>query len=79
MDEESELAALPSRDPPRRKYQASSTKRVTVRVPEPLLAELEQLVEAGVFYNRSEALRAGLRAVAFGDYGLLSREVRRDG
>lgn len=35
--------------------------RVTVRVPRQQMKELEQLVEDGVYPNRSEAIRAGVR------------------
>lgn len=35
--------------------------RVTVRFPEPMVDHLDQLVEQGIFPNRSEAIRAGIR------------------
>lgn len=41
----------------------NATDRVTVRVPAPLLNEIEQLVENGFYVNRSEAIRDGLREV----------------
>ncbi|WP_290818796.1 ribbon-helix-helix domain-containing protein [Halovivax sp.] len=37
--------------------------RVTVRTTDEQLAALESLVEAGVYPNRSEAVRAGIEAV----------------
>lgn len=60
-------------------YDAPPKKRLTIRAPEPLLEELELLVEAGVFQNRSDALRAGLRSVVFGVYDSHPREEREDG
>lgn len=41
----------------------NATDRVTVRVPAPLLDEIEQLVETGIYVNRSEAIRDGLREI----------------
>lgn len=41
----------------------NATDRVTVRVPAPLLDEIEQLVENGFYVNRSEVIRDGLREV----------------
>lgn len=55
-------------------YEAPSKKKVSFRAPKPLLEEVEALVEAGVFHNRAEAMRAGLREVVFGDYELASED-----
>lgn len=60
-------------------YDAPPQKRLTIRAPEPLLEELELLVEEGVFQNRSDALRAGLRSVVFGVYDLHPREEDENG
>jgi DNA-binding PadR family transcriptional regulator len=38
-------------------------KRVTVRVPKRLLADLEDAVERGLYPSRSEAIRAGIRSL----------------
>lgn len=37
--------------------------RVTLRVPDEQVADIDDLVEDGVFPNRSEAVRAGIRKV----------------
>lgn len=36
-------------------------ERVTLRIPETQIDEVEQLVESGQFPNRSEAIRAAVR------------------
>lgn len=47
----------------------ADTVRVNYRAPKPLIEELDALVEAGYYFNRSEALRDGLRRVVFADHG----------
>ncbi len=45
-------------------------KLVTVKLPEKLIADVDQLVEAGIYHNRSDAIRAAVR-------DLLRRELWR--
>jgi len=49
--------------------------RVTVRVPDPMLAAIDRLVEAGEYPGRSECIRAGIRR-EFRDAGV-ERGTRR--
>ena len=42
-------------------YDRPANARVTVRIPEPQVENLEDLVEAGEFTSRSEAIRAAVR------------------
>ena len=39
------------------------TEVITVRLPEHLLKEIDDLVEKGVFTTRAEAIRAAIRAL----------------
>jgi metal-responsive CopG/Arc/MetJ family transcriptional regulator len=39
--------------------------RVTVRFPEAMIDQLDQLVENGVYPNRSEAMRASVRKLVY--------------
>ncbi len=36
-------------------------KLVTVKLPERLIADVDQLVKAGIYHNRSDAIRAAVR------------------
>jgi len=36
-------------------------KLVTVKLPEKLVADVDQLVEAGIYHNRSDAIRVAVR------------------
>lgn len=36
-------------------------KLVTVKLPERLIADMDQLVKAGIYHNRSDAIRAAVR------------------
>ena len=45
-------------------------KLVTVKLPEKLVTDVDQLVKAGVYHNRSDAIRAAVR-------DLLRRELWR--
>ena len=45
-------------------------KLVTVKLPEKLIADVDQLVAAGIYHNRSDAIRAAVR-------DLLRRELWR--
>ena len=40
-----------------------ATEQIAVRVPGPLLADLDDLVASGVFESRAAAVRAGIEAV----------------
>jgi Arc/MetJ-type ribon-helix-helix transcriptional regulator len=40
---------------------ADEMARVTVRVPDPMLAAIDRLVEVGAYPGRSECIRAGIR------------------
>jgi Arc/MetJ-type ribon-helix-helix transcriptional regulator len=40
------------------------TEQIAVRLPEELLAELDELVAQGVYESRAAAVRAGIEAVA---------------
>lgn len=40
-----------------------STTQIAVRLPDPLLIQLDQLVAAGVFESRAAAVRAGVESV----------------
>jgi Arc/MetJ-type ribon-helix-helix transcriptional regulator len=40
-----------------------ATEQIAVRVPEDLLAQLDDLVAAGVYASRAAAVRAGIEAV----------------
>lgn len=52
-------------DPDDRERQSTAevSERVTVRVTQSELERVEQLVDDGIFPNRSEAIREGLRQV----------------
>jgi Arc/MetJ-type ribon-helix-helix transcriptional regulator len=41
-----------------------ATEQIAVRLPEELLAEVDELVAKGVYESRAAAVRAGLEAVA---------------
>ena len=41
-----------------------TTKQVAVRLPVPLLASLDHLVESGAYESRAAAVRAGIEAIA---------------
>lgn len=41
-----------------------ATEQIAVRLPEELLAEVDQLVAQGVYESRAAAVRAGIEAVA---------------
>ncbi len=45
-------------------------KLVTVKLPEKLITDMDQLVEAGLYHSRSDAIRAAVR-------DLLRRELWR--
>ncbi len=45
-------------------------KLVTVKLPEKLISDVDQLVKAGIYHNRSDAIRAAVR-------DLLRRELWR--
>ncbi len=53
---------MPATTHNRDRGRTTDTERVTVRLPDDLEADYEDLVDAGVYPNLSEALRAGLRA-----------------
>jgi len=36
-------------------------KLVTVKLPERLISDVDQLVKAGIYHNRSDAIRAAVR------------------
>ena len=36
-------------------------KLMTVKLPERLIADVDQLVKAGIYHNRSDAIRAAVR------------------
>ncbi len=36
-------------------------KLVTVKLPERLIADIDQLVKVGIYHNRSDAIRAAVR------------------
>ena len=50
-----------------------ATQQVAVRLPEPLLARLDDLVASGTYESRAAAVRAGIEAIA-----RLERERRID-
>lgn len=50
-------------------FAEADTVRVNYRAPKPLIEEIDALVEAGYYFNRSEALRDGLRRVVFTEFG----------
>ena len=50
-----------------------ATHQVTVRLPEPLLASLDDLVASGAYKSRAAVVRAGIEAIA-----TLERERRID-
>ena len=41
-----------------------ATQQVAVRLPAPLLASLDDLVESGVYESRAAVVRAGIEAIA---------------
>ena len=41
-----------------------ATQQVAVRLPAPLLARLDDLVESGAYESRAAAVRAGIEAIA---------------
>jgi Arc/MetJ-type ribon-helix-helix transcriptional regulator len=41
-----------------------ATEQIAVRLPEKLLAQLDDLVARGVYENRAAAVRAGIEAIA---------------
>ncbi len=41
-----------------------ATQQVAVRLPEPLLATLDDLVESGAYESRAAVVRAGIEAIA---------------
>jgi len=45
-------------------------KLVTVKLPERLVSDVDQLVKAGIYHNRSDAIRAAVR-------DMLKRELWR--
>lgn len=50
-----------------------ATQQIAVRLPEPLLASLDDLVASGAYESRAAAVRAGVEAIA-----RLERERRID-
>ena len=42
----------------------SNTQRVTVRIPEGLLEQIDERVDRGEYRTRSDAIRAGLRRIS---------------
>lgn len=42
------------------------TTQIAVKLPDKLVGELDRLVEAGAFVNRSQAVRSGLEAMVAG-------------
>jgi len=40
-----------------------ATEQIAVRLPEPLLADLDQLVKSGAYESRAAAVRAGIEAI----------------
>ena len=40
-----------------------ATEQIAVRLPEPLLADLDDLVTSGAFKSRAAAVRAGIEAI----------------
>lgn len=48
-------------DGPRDRATTSTMERVTIRVPDVLLEDVDELAEDGHYSNRSEAMRDGLR------------------
>ena len=40
-----------------------ATEQIAVRLPEPLLSDLDELVESGVYESRAAAVRAGIEAI----------------
>ena len=55
------------------------TQQIAVRLPDALLAELDSLVERGLYENRAAAVRAGIEAVAERDRRLRLDEAIVDG
>ena len=43
---------------------AMATQQVAVRLPAPLLAKLDDLVESGAYESRAAVVRAGIEAIA---------------
>ncbi len=40
-----------------------ATEQIAVRLPEPLLADLDELVKSGAYESRAAAVRAGIEAI----------------
>lgn len=51
--------------------EGEGVKLVTVKLPEKLVTDVDQLVKAGIYHNRSDAIRAAVR-------DLLRRELWRN-
>lgn len=55
------------------------TVQIAVKLPDDLLNELDNLVRAGAFASRSQAVRAGVEAVISGQHRRLLAEKFREG
>lgn len=53
---------IPTRIPVRYAFLVA-TEQIAVRLPEPLLSDLDELVESGAYESRAAAVRAGIEAI----------------